>query len=117
MAVIVNNLKGSRELIELRKKKRHSKSLKLKGNDRAASKGSLGRDKLETEGLGDLFDQQHGIDDYYPPYLSNRLKELLTSYYMNLASIDHAQESYQRQQKVLDDLLDLGINYQNKEFD
>ena len=112
--MIINNLKGSRELVELRKKKQQQKKYKL---DDRGSKASLGREKSTPESLGKLFEQQHGISDYYPPYLSNRLKELLSSYYMNLASLDHAQEAKTRQDKVLEDLLDLAINYQNKEFD
>ena len=118
VAVIVNNLKGSRELIEIKKQKRDAKLKKRRLEDqRLGSKGSLRKENSDGHGLGQLFDEQHSIDNYYPPNLSNRLKELLSSYYMNLASIDHAQESYQRQQKVLDDLMNLAVNYQNKEFD
>lgn len=114
--MIINNLKGSRELVELRKKKQLEKQKKYKLEVKG-SKASLGREKSTPEDVGKLFEQQHGIDDYYPPYLSNRLKELLSSYYMNLASLDHAHEAKIRQDKVLDDLIDLAINYQNKEFD
>jgi hypothetical protein len=116
--VIINNLKGSRELVELRKKKQMVKQRNgPKKLDDRGSKASLGREKSTPEGLGKLFEQQRNISDYYPPYLSNRLKELLSSYYMNLASLDHAQEAKTRQDKVLEDLMDLAINYQNKEFD
>lgn len=93
------------------------KMKKFKADHRTGSKTTLKMKKSTPDGLGSLFDQQHGIDDYYPPYLSNRLKELLSSYYMNLAAIDHAQECKTRQEKVLDDLIELTINYQNKEFD
>ena len=110
MAVIVNNLKGSRDLIEIRKKK---KLAKFKRHDLAGqnfgSKNSLSGESNVSEGLDKLFDEQHNIDNYYPPYLSNRSKELISSYYKNLASIDHAKSTYQKQQKLLDELMELAV--------
>ena len=113
VAVIVNNLKSSRDMIELKKQKRKKTMLGDLG-----SKGSLKENKENSrDELNEFMDEQHNLDHYYPPFLSMRLKELVSAYYMNLASLDNAMASYQKQQKILDDLIDIAKKNQDKDSD
>jgi hypothetical protein len=118
VAVIVNNLQHSRELKELKNLKREKKHKKsLQDEDKAASRGSLNESQKSGSDLGNLFDEQHGIDHYYPSYLSVKLKELISSYFMNLATLDHSMSSYRKQQKILDDLVVLAQKHEDKDLD
>lgn len=118
VAVIVNNLQHSRELKELKNMKRDQKQKKkYQDDDRAASRGTLNDSQRSGSDLENLFDEQHGIDHYYPSYFSVRLKELTSSYFMNLASLDHSMASYRKQQKILDDLVEIAKKHQDKDFD
>jgi hypothetical protein len=63
-----------------------------------------GDDDLLQEGI---VEEDVGIDNYYSPNLPSRVKELLSSYYMLLGSLELNQIMYEKQQKVLDDLVDL----------
>ena len=58
-----------------------------------------------------LVEEEQGIDNYYPPNLSKRQKELLSTYFMHLASLELNKGLYQKHQKVLDDLVDLAAEY------
>jgi hypothetical protein len=85
-------------------------------DDDHLSKNTLnGSQKSENE-LDNLFGEQHELDHYYPSSMSNRLKELTSSYFMSLASLEHAMCSYQRQQKVLDELVDLAKKHQENDL-
>lgn len=115
--MIVNNLQSSRDLIELKKQKRQKKQKKREDED-FGSKNSLGHASKENDSeLDNLFGEQHNIDNYYSPFLSIRLKELISNYYMNLVALEHSMSSYQKQQKLLDDLLELAKKHQDKDFE
>lgn len=115
--MIVNNLQRSRDLIEIKKMKRqrrHTNKAFL-DDDRGSRKSLNDSQKSENE-LDNLFGEQHELDHYYPSSMSNRLKELTASYFMNLTSLEHAMCSYQRQQKVLDELVDLAKKHQENDL-
>lgn len=54
-----------------------------------------------------LFDSGFGLDKYYDPNLHQRDKELVSSYFMLLGSLEAGVEEMERSFKVLDDLVDL----------
>ncbi len=85
-------------------------------DDDRQSKTSLNASQTSVNELENLFDEQHELDHYYPSSMSNRLKELTASYFMNLTSLEHAMCSYQRQQKVLDELVDLAKKHQENDL-
>ena len=115
--MIVNNLKSSRELTELKKNKKKRKEKKFVED--LGSKASLGEENQESsqDALNKFMDEQHSIDNYYPPFLSQKLKEAISNYFIHLTALDHASCSYQKQQKVLDDLIEIARKNQEKEYD
>eukprot|EP00842_Homolaphlyctis_polyrhiza_P002887 jgi/Hompol1/359/HPOL_001092-RA len=61
-----------------------------------------GKAKIEN-----LVEDDFGLDNYYSPLMPWRIKELLSSFYMHLCALEHNMTLYDRQQTVLDDLLNL----------
>ena len=70
-----------------------------------ASQASLCDKREEARQV--LFQENHTIDYYYPPFFSERLKTLITNYYQNLCALDHSMTLYEKQQKLLDQLLEI----------
>ncbi|KAL7749398.1 Cation channel sperm-associated protein 1 [Sorochytrium milnesiophthora] len=115
VAVICTNLDQSRSRMDaLRKKdlKREKREQRQKLQEQQASKsipdlsevGKSAEEVAEAQRMAQLFENEMGVDNYYPPNLPHRQKELMGSYLMLLTSLEHNYGFYQKQQKVLDDL-------------
>ncbi|KAI9345219.1 Ion transport protein-domain-containing protein [Obelidium mucronatum] len=124
IAVIVNNLQTARKLIN---KKRAARTQRRIGEvdsvdsfEQALRKSELGGGafdldlyddalgKIEDELLKEgIVEELLGIENYYSAGLPRRTKELLSSYFMHLASLEYNLDSYEKQQKVLDELVDI----------
>ncbi|KAJ3193010.1 Transcription initiation factor TFIID subunit 5 [Irineochytrium annulatum] len=107
VAVIVNNLQSARDRLSLRRRQKKKNSADLdfmEVENREPSRTSLRH--LDEDGLlkDRIFEEENGIDNYYSPNLPTRQKELLSSYFALLASLELNQHLQQKQLKVLDDL-------------
>ncbi|KAI8926479.1 Ion transport protein-domain-containing protein [Entophlyctis helioformis] len=116
VAVIVNNLQSSREHIEIKNRRRKKKHQAV-GN-MMASVDDLNDSKIggsepnltsqaNKQKIDNLVTEEFGLDNYYSPLLPWRTKELLSSFFMHIAALEHNMSLYDRQQKVLEDLVNL----------
>ncbi|KAI8802654.1 hypothetical protein BJ742DRAFT_910759 [Cladochytrium replicatum] len=116
VAVIVNNLQITQANAERGRKKKKKKLKKeeamllldeqLMANDTKLAVDEEDREETALE-FGELFEESSGIDNYYSPTLPTRMKELMANYFMLLTSLEHSFALYQRQQKILDDMVEL----------
>ncbi|KAI8830631.1 hypothetical protein BJ741DRAFT_619427 [Chytriomyces cf. hyalinus JEL632] len=124
IAVIVNNLQTARKMLNQKKAKRMNRmvgamesidsfELELQkvqdglrnGESRRTSESAAKSDELVKEGI---VEELMGIENYYSAGLPQRTKEILASYFMHLTSLEFNMNLYEKQQKVLDELVDLG---------
>ncbi|KAJ3413338.1 hypothetical protein HDV05_008188 [Chytridiales sp. JEL 0842] len=118
IAVLINNLQSARQRSRYRRKLKkrmeeeagmldldNDNTDKLEELDEEHDAKKLTEEEKMLEDL--LFEEKYGISNYYPPNLPEREKQLLSQYYSQLSSLELNQLTYQRHQKVLDDMVDL----------
>ncbi|KAI9139620.1 Ion transport protein-domain-containing protein [Paraphysoderma sedebokerense] len=106
IAVIVSNLEQSRSRLEAqnKRKKKIMKSPELPDDLDNVRPSFHDLKTLQDVEMKNLFEEELGIDNYYSQNLPKRQKQLMSKYFMLLASLEHNYGFYQKQQKVLDDL-------------
>ncbi|KAJ3205785.1 hypothetical protein HDU82_004962 [Entophlyctis luteolus] len=129
IAVIVNNLQTARARINRQRMLRTSRqigqvgsvdsfenmlrtetpangniSFAMSSDDIAAASAAAARSRQEQLAAEEML----GIDNYYPAGLPQRTKELLETYFMHLSALEYNMAAYDKQQKVLEELVDLG---------
>ncbi|KAJ3378220.1 Cation channel sperm-associated protein 1 [Lobulomyces angularis] len=127
VAVVVNNLKSSRQKINaVRLKAKAKKKAEMLKAERefieesemelpknvANSNESLLDEEIEFQ---KLFQSGFGLDKFYSPNLPQRQKEVMSGYFMLLAALESNTSLYENQHKILDDLVDLTLS-QSTEF-
>ncbi|KAJ3082751.1 hypothetical protein HK100_009595, partial [Physocladia obscura] len=127
IAVIVNNLQTARKLINDRRAKKTTmrrigeidsvdsfeqllRRTNAKDLEREAEELRRREAELENELLkeGGIVEELLGIENYYPAGLPERTKELLSDYFLQMASLEYNLHAYDKIQKVLDELVDIG---------
>lgn len=108
VAVIVNNLQSSRDKLNVKRRKKKKEGDDYLFGDQFGISQSTLSSKTSDHLLDDgIFEGDIGVDNYYSPNLPSTTKGLFSQYFMLLASLELNQLMYQKQQKVLDDLVDL----------
>ncbi len=132
LAVLVNNLQNARDKLDHLKKKARKQRLRKarpvpsahqhplhplrhhhtqKNNHHSsADSNSLLNDKLpsQQDSFQQNLDTGFGLDEYYPPSIPQRKKELMSQYFMLLGSLEYCVEWWEEKSRVLDDLVDMG---------
>ncbi|ORY43798.1 voltage-gated potassium channel [Rhizoclosmatium globosum] len=120
IAVIVNNLQTARKLINIKRQAKTQRNIgevgsvdsfeqalrKSKGANVHRESTTIGKmeDELLKEGI---VEELLGIENYYSAGLPQRTKELLSGYFMHLSSLEYNLSLYEKQQKILDELVDI----------
>ncbi|KAJ3022169.1 UNVERIFIED_CONTAM: Cation channel sperm-associated protein 1 [Siphonaria sp. JEL0065] len=126
IAVIVNNLQTARKLINMKRASKTQRKIGEVGSvdsfEQVLRKSKMEgtkkdlleindelQGKMEDELLKEgIVEELLGIENYYSAGLPHRTKELLSSYFMHLSSLEYNMNSYEKGQKVLDELVDIG---------
>jgi len=110
VAVIVSNLQSSKSRRVRKRKIKQKINEEFDNNDDVVFKK---KDKIDDRkfGLADNTDEdfKSQIGKYYGETLPERQQLLLSKYFMLLVALEYNNSSYQKQQKILDDLVDLTI--------
>jgi hypothetical protein len=108
VAVIVSNLAQLQAKMkrEMKRDRKQEGTIPENGGDPETSESVTELEHENFEGALKIFEEGIGLDNYYPTNLSARTKILKTDYFMLLPSLEQNCDSYQRQQKLLDDLVD-----------
>ncbi|KAJ3061665.1 Cation channel sperm-associated protein 1 [Podochytrium sp. JEL0797] len=121
IAVIVNNLQTARKIINTKRVARtHGRKIgQVVGSVDSFEQALLTRGasivdrrqestQEKDDALDGIVEEVLGIENYYSGGLPQRTKELLSSYFQHLSSLEYNLHGYEKQQKVLDELIDIG---------
>ncbi|KAJ1513745.1 Cation channel sperm-associated protein 1 [Coelomomyces lativittatus] len=109
IAVIVSNLS------EVQKRSAKVQRMDLLEADTNARASRNATDKYQNSlrtlskdfNLMDILQSDQGIENYYPPHLNRRTKQLLSIYFMEVAALERFGNFYSGHVQTLEDLVDL----------
>ncbi|KAI8613840.1 hypothetical protein BC830DRAFT_431679 [Chytriomyces sp. MP71] len=125
IAVIVNNLQTARKILNKKRAKKTNRQVgavesidsferELRNNTNRQHSLNIGGQHAESAVKSDelvhegIVEELAGIENYYSAGLPQRTKELLASYFVHLSSLEYNINAYERQQKIFDELVNLG---------